>query len=73
MKNVSKELAEQLSKVTLPFDEEAERRRILNVLFDGLNRKLAPIGLTIANARVGFDAKVDLSEIFAGLQAANLV
>jgi hypothetical protein len=73
MKNVTEELAKQLSKVTLPFDEEEERQRIVRDLFDGLNRKLEPVGLIIGHARVGFDSRVGLSEISARLQAAELV
>lgn len=70
MKNT---LAEQLRKVTIGDDDGAVRHEVSQFLFDGLNKKLNPIGLNIAQARLGFRNNVDVNEIFARLRAAEIV
>ncbi len=70
---MSKELAELLRGVEIPVDRGVEQQRIMNALFNGLNKKLEPIGLSIKHATLGFNSKVDVQSVFAKLKAAKLV
>lgn len=70
---MTKQLARQLEKVTIPEDDGRDDLRILDELFDALNDKLLPIGLHIASANVGFDTTIPPREIFAQLKGAKLV
>lgn len=70
---MTNQLAKQLRKVTMGDDVSAGQDGLAKYLFDGLNKKLKPIGLHILHARLGVRSGVEQKDIFASLKAAKIV
>ena len=70
MKN---QLAPQLRRVEESAEYKAESKQLMDYLFEGLNKKLNPLGLNILSAQLGFRRTMTVKDIFAKLKAAEIV
>lgn len=60
-------------KVASVGTESEIKERLMDYLFNGLNEKLNPIGLSIAGATLGFRKGQNASNLFDRLKAAKIV